>query len=69
MPGRAWFTGSPMTNDIAETAAQKFARILLGSLITLAGISHLTFARGEFQAQVPVFCKDHPFLKVSPAVN
>jgi len=53
VPGRAWFTGSPMTNDIAETAAQRFARILLGSLMTLAGISHLTFARGEFRAQVP----------------
>jgi uncharacterized membrane protein len=52
-----------MTNDIAETAGQKSARILLGSLMTFAGISHLTFARDEFQAQVP------PWVPVSPDVT
>lgn len=29
------------------------ARILLGSIMTFAGITHLTVAREEFQAQVP----------------
>ena len=38
-----------------ETAAQKLGRIVLGSLMTLAGIGHLSFARAEFQAQVPTW--------------
>lgn len=29
------------------------ARVVLGALLTFAGISHLTFARKDFQAQVP----------------
>jgi len=29
------------------------ARILLGGILAFAGISHLTFARDEFQAKVP----------------
>nr|WP_317171526.1 hypothetical protein [Spirosoma profusum] len=32
---------------------KKAARILLGGSLILAGIGHLTFARREFQAQVP----------------
>lgn len=32
---------------------QTLTRLLLGSFMTFAGISHLTFARDEFQAQVP----------------
>ena len=32
---------------------QKFFRILLGLSLVYAGISHLTIARTEFQAQVP----------------
>jgi glutathione peroxidase-family protein/uncharacterized membrane protein len=35
------------------TPLQNVMRILLGSLMILAGIGHLTFLRGEFQAQVP----------------
>lgn len=45
-----------MTERIAdhpETTAQKVGRIVLGSLMVFAGISHMTFARREFQAQVP----------------
>lgn len=34
-------------------AARSIVRIALGSLLTLAGIAHLTIAREEFQAQVP----------------
>ncbi|MFS0884329.1 MauE/DoxX family redox-associated membrane protein [Aeromicrobium sp. 179-A 4D2 NHS] len=29
------------------------ARLLLGAVLAFAGVSHLTFARQEFQAQVP----------------
>ena len=32
---------------------QDLARILLGAFLTFAGTSHLTFAREDFQAQVP----------------
>lgn len=31
------------------------ARVLLGAALTFAGISHLTFARATFQAQVPAW--------------
>jgi uncharacterized membrane protein len=31
------------------------ARILLGLLLLIAGVAHLTFAREEFQAQVPTW--------------
>ena len=30
-----------------------FARLLLGGMLAFAGVSHLTFARDVFQAQVP----------------
>ena len=33
--------------------AQDIARILLGAMLVVAGIGHLTFARTEFQVQVP----------------
>jgi uncharacterized membrane protein len=36
-----------------ENKLQNGLRILLGSLMTLAGVGHLTFQREEFQAQVP----------------
>ncbi len=32
---------------------QDLARVLLGAFLTFAGTSHLTFAREDFQAQVP----------------
>ena len=35
------------------TPVQKFARIALGVFLFSAGVSHLTWARTEFQAQVP----------------
>ncbi|WP_395639005.1 hypothetical protein [Pseudolysinimonas sp.] len=34
-------------------SARNVTRILLGSALVFAGVSHLTFARAEFQAQVP----------------
>lgn len=35
------------------TTTQNVFRILLGAALFFAGISHMTFARDEFQAQVP----------------
>lgn len=35
------------------SALQDLARMGMGGVLALAGISHLTFARDEFQAQVP----------------
>lgn len=35
------------------TPAQNAARVLLGSALIFAGVGHLTFARQDFQAQVP----------------
>ncbi|MDF7821574.1 hypothetical protein P1X15_28405 [Runella sp. MFBS21] len=35
------------------SVTQNILRGLLGALMMLAGIGHLTFQRGEFQAQVP----------------
>ena len=40
--------------------AQTVARWVLGAMLTFAGTSHLTFARREFQAQVP------PWVPVDP---
>ena len=39
--------------NMKEKDIQVVARILLGSALALAGISHLTFARKDFRAQVP----------------
>ncbi|MFJ2370702.1 DoxX family membrane protein [Microbacterium sp. NPDC087665] len=36
-----------------STSARTIGRIFLGSSLVFAGVSHLTFARREFQAQVP----------------
>lgn len=36
-----------------ETTAQRVGRISLGALMVFAGVSHLSFAREEFRAQVP----------------
>ena|SRR6478735_12811587 len=42
------------------TLVQTLFRILLGSLMTFAGISHLTFQRQEFVAQVPQWLPNNP---------
>ena len=47
-----------------ETTAQKFGRIALGSLMTLAGVGHLTFGREEFRAQVPTWVPVPPDVTV-----
>ncbi len=38
---------------------QNIARIILGSFMTFAGVSHLTFQRQEFIAQVPTWLPDN----------
>ena len=42
-----------MTNKNRTTTSQNIFRILLAILMMFAGLSHLTFNRIEFQAQVP----------------
>ena len=46
-----------MTRDSATvgTRPQRLARVALGLSLLFAGISHLTFARDEFRAQVPAW--------------
>ena len=48
-------TTNIVNSPAAKTTTQRIGRITLGILMVLAGISHLTFAREEFQAQVPTF--------------
>lgn len=59
--------GSPMTDRSKLFLARLFApsgrtstgrtivRVVLGAMLAFAGVSHLTVAREEFQAQVPKF--------------
>lgn len=42
-----------METNKEYTKAQNLSRIALGTMLITAGIGHLTFARKEFQAQVP----------------
>lgn len=46
------------------TAAQTAARLILGAVMVFAGVGHLTFARAEFQAQVPDFVPLPPDITV-----
>ena len=48
----------------AEEPARAVARIALGSALVFAGIGHLTFARQDFQAQVPDFVPFGPDVTV-----
>lgn len=41
--------------EVRETATQRFGRLALGAAMIFAGIGHLSFARQEFQAQVPAW--------------
>lgn len=47
-----------------QTLAQKIGRVVLGSFLLVAGIGHLTWARQEFQAQVPNWVPVEPDLVV-----
>jgi uncharacterized membrane protein len=46
--------------DTDTTSTQDAARIALGLMLVTAGISHLTFAREAFKAQVP------PWIPIDP---
>ncbi|GAA3609930.1 DoxX family protein [Agrococcus terreus] len=54
--------GAAAPRSRAAGAARTAVRVLLGAFLLLAGIGHLTFAREEFQAQVP------PWLPLDPDV-
>ncbi len=41
--------------DKSTSVGRTIARIALGASLVFAGVSHLTFARKDFQAQVPDF--------------
>jgi uncharacterized membrane protein len=43
---------------------QNIARIILGAFLTFAGVSHLTFNRSEFLAQVPRWLPVNPDVTV-----
>lgn len=47
-----------------STVPRTIGRIFLGSALVFAGVSHLTFAREEFQAQVPDFVPLDPDVTV-----
>ncbi len=57
-------TTQPADHSAAETAAQRIGRTALGAVMIFAGIGHLTFARSEFQAQVPTWLPVPPDLTV-----
>lgn len=41
------------STELAASPLRTLARVLLGGALVFAGTGHLTFARAEFQAQVP----------------
>jgi len=54
-----------MKNEIMQsTKAQTTVRIILGLFLVLAGVSHLSFMRKEFLAQVPDWLPMNPDLVV-----
>ena len=50
----------PPAQPEATTPVQNTARLALGAMLIFAGISHLTFARKPFRAQVP------PWIPIDP---
>jgi uncharacterized membrane protein len=48
----------------ADSTPRAVARIALGSALVFAGAGHLTFARQDFQAQVPDFVPFSPDITV-----
>lgn len=60
-----------LLNAPPTSRPRTIARIALGAILTFAGISHLTFARDEFAAQVPDWFPigDDPVILISGAVE
>lgn len=50
---RSASSATPSPEEVAASPARTIGRIALGAILVFAGISHLSFAREEFQAQVP----------------
>jgi uncharacterized membrane protein len=46
--------------NMETSKTQNTFRVILGLLMVLAGVGHLTFQRKEFLAQVPTWLPDHP---------
>ena len=45
----------PTRSSASGSAPRAIGRIILGASLVFAGVSHLTFARDDFRAQVPEF--------------
>ncbi len=60
-----------LLNAPPTSRPRTIARIALGAILTFAGVSHLTFARDEFAAQVPDWFPigDDPVILISGAVE
>jgi len=56
--------GAPMTSPAADTLLRRVGRVVLGLLMILAGVGHLSFAREAFQAQVPTWVPVPPDVTV-----
>ena len=57
-------TISPPDPNPVQTPPRLIGRLVLGAVLLYAGISHLTTARAEFQAQVPTWFPVDPDLVV-----
>ena len=57
-------SAEPVESPAVESTAQKVGRVVLGSFMIFAGVGHLTFARREFQAQVPTWIPVPPDVTV-----
>ena len=55
---------TPLEAAPQTSKSQTISRILLGLMLITAGVSHLTFARQPFQAQVPPWVPLNPDLVV-----
>ena len=53
-----------MTSPAADTLLRRVSRVVLGLLMILAGVGHLSFAREAFQAQVPTWVPVPPDVTV-----
>jgi len=53
-----------MTSPAADTLLRRVGRVVLGLLMILAGVGHLSFAREAFQAQVPTWVPVPPDVTV-----
>jgi len=54
----------PLNASRPRIAARTIGRVLLGAMLVFAGVSHLTYARHDFLAQVPPWLPLNPDLVV-----